>query len=657
MSPLSFADNPRSKKITIVSGGTAANSLVSTFSELSPHISYILPISDNGGSTSELIRVVGGPAIGDLRSRITRLIPDESTALRSLLSYRLPDDAVAAKAEWAEFVEGTHPLWYYVQSQCKELIRPFFIHVHVELLKRSRPGREFRFEQANVGNLFLTGARLFCGSLDPAIELFLRITLVPSTLAVLPALNTNFSHHISAQLENGTVITGQSQISHPSNHLTPVKDTHLMHAHLSSSKCTAEDLLKIRLQNMGLNNSTSASTSSMSSMNSLPTTSQSHSQILRQDSSSYLRNATAPPPTLSISTSNDVYGSASDLSSLNTNTPSSPDNDEDAYLPFSHPDLKISQLHFSKGPTTPLASPIRRVFYINPYGQEIHPRASTRVIRTLEESDVLVYSIGSLFTSTIPIVILQGFATAIQDTIHIRKKKILLLNGTKDRETEVLSCLSFVRALIGACLYSELGSKSNIYYNHNFSSSSISVNLMAKQQQTHHHNHGSSSLNPQQQLHAESLVSNYTTTSSHPQDILMRPTPRIAKTYSTGIASDSDNRWDPSLGTTSHDALSSHEDNSNPGLGPAASTPWVATDSDIDDVYNIEKINKSDWSKYITHIVYLNESQLCPAAAELEELRERGIKCYGISAVMKDVNVPIYGPDQLCQLLSKIIHE
>lgn len=28
----------------------------------------IIPISDNGGSTSELIRVFGGPGIGDVRS-------------------------------------------------------------------------------------------------------------------------------------------------------------------------------------------------------------------------------------------------------------------------------------------------------------------------------------------------------------------------------------------------------------------------------------------------------------------------------------------------------------------------------------------------------------------------------------------------------------
>jgi 2-phospho-L-lactate transferase CofD len=32
-------------------------------------LSYIIPISDNGGSSSELIRIFGGPGIGDVRSK------------------------------------------------------------------------------------------------------------------------------------------------------------------------------------------------------------------------------------------------------------------------------------------------------------------------------------------------------------------------------------------------------------------------------------------------------------------------------------------------------------------------------------------------------------------------------------------------------------
>jgi 2-phospho-L-lactate transferase CofD len=58
--------------IVIFSGGSAANSLVDVFSSVRESkncpLSYIIPISDNGGSSSELIRVFGGPGIGDVRS-------------------------------------------------------------------------------------------------------------------------------------------------------------------------------------------------------------------------------------------------------------------------------------------------------------------------------------------------------------------------------------------------------------------------------------------------------------------------------------------------------------------------------------------------------------------------------------------------------------
>ena len=98
-----------SERIVVLSGGTATNELVSVFKEVSSHVTYVLPILDNGGSTSEIIRVIGGPAIGDIRSRLTRLIPDLKVKLRDLLSFRLDSDPSRARSQWNEIVEGTHP--------------------------------------------------------------------------------------------------------------------------------------------------------------------------------------------------------------------------------------------------------------------------------------------------------------------------------------------------------------------------------------------------------------------------------------------------------------------------------------------------------------------------------------------------------------------
>jgi hypothetical protein len=44
----------------VISGGTGGNSICSAFGDAC----YILPVSDDGGSSSEIIRVLGGPSIG-----------------------------------------------------------------------------------------------------------------------------------------------------------------------------------------------------------------------------------------------------------------------------------------------------------------------------------------------------------------------------------------------------------------------------------------------------------------------------------------------------------------------------------------------------------------------------------------------------------------
>lgn len=51
--------------LVVFSGGSAANSLVDVFRNVAAskkcQLSYVIPISDNGGSSSELIRMFGGP--------------------------------------------------------------------------------------------------------------------------------------------------------------------------------------------------------------------------------------------------------------------------------------------------------------------------------------------------------------------------------------------------------------------------------------------------------------------------------------------------------------------------------------------------------------------------------------------------------------------
>ena len=57
--------DPESLSYLIISGGTGANSIASAFGH-SP--AFVLPVSDDGGSSAEILRCFGGPSIGDIRA-------------------------------------------------------------------------------------------------------------------------------------------------------------------------------------------------------------------------------------------------------------------------------------------------------------------------------------------------------------------------------------------------------------------------------------------------------------------------------------------------------------------------------------------------------------------------------------------------------------
>ncbi|KAG7192623.1 uncharacterized protein KQ657_001725 [Scheffersomyces spartinae] len=427
-------------KISVISGGTATNELVQLFESITPNVSYILPISDNGGSTSELIRVIGGPAIGDIRSRLTRLIPLEQKPLQKLLSFRLSSDSRQAKQEWNEIIEGTHPLWKPIPVSTREVLRSFLIHINVELLKRSKhlfampapTGKEFRYELANVGNLFLTGIRLFVGSLDSAIELFARVTSINPKIEVLPCINTNFPYHISALLENGLIITGQSQISHPATAVAVNTSPSTSSKHTDIISRSTLDVYP-------------------------PPISQTRETTPHDDES---RTAYFGVPIIGTQP-HETPVVVNEVATCNRRSSILHDDenhevheeDEVGNIPqYTHPDLRISQLHFNKHEIEPLLSPIQRIFYVSPYGQEIRPIANYRVTQCLNQSDMIVYSIGSLMTSIIPVIILRGIGRAIISGSH--KKRVLLLNGCHDRETLNMDAYDFVKVIVELALYS-----------------------------------------------------------------------------------------------------------------------------------------------------------------------------------------------------------
>ncbi|KAG9322190.1 hypothetical protein KVV02_007572 [Mortierella alpina] len=370
--------------ILVFSGGTACNSLVQLLQDMTPNVTYVLGISDNGGSTSEILRVLDGPAIGDIRSRLIRLIkPDPldvgRKAIQELLGYRLPGhgDENAIKNEWVEIVEGSHRLWMHIPSEKKEVIRGFLIYIQSEILKRAH--KRFSFANGSIGNFFLTGARMFFGSLESAIFLFAAITGITEPTRVIPVINTNHGIAIAALLKNGNTILGQCAISHPS--LAASGDS-FSGGHVNPSAASA---------------------------------------------------STTPD------------GSKTpDLAAML----SSSQHQEDS---FSTLKLIQNNIHFDKSPTqtSSLQSRITKLYYINEYGQEIFPPPNPKLLCSLAEMETLVYSIGSLYTSIIPCLILKDVGRGIAESRSL-KNKIFMLNGTNDRETPEYTALDFIRALSDA---------------------------------------------------------------------------------------------------------------------------------------------------------------------------------------------------------------
>ncbi|KAG8807245.1 hypothetical protein FRC17_004558 [Serendipita sp. 399] len=213
----------------VLSGGSGCNAFCSAFPQ--NQTCYVLPVTDDGGSSSEIIRVIGGPSIGDVRSRLIRLIRSTTPqvdSIKRLLAFRLPPQSEQeAREMWREIIEGRSQLWKNIPPDRKELIRGFLVYFENEVLRRSH--KAFAFSNGSIGNFFLAAAQLFFRSLPSSIFLFQSISnsevrfcsgsspiLAHSTKGtILPVLVTNHTVTIAADLDSGKRIVGQCNISHP----------------------------------------------------------------------------------------------------------------------------------------------------------------------------------------------------------------------------------------------------------------------------------------------------------------------------------------------------------------------------------------------------------------------------------------------------------
>ena len=207
------------ERFVFFSGGTALNSCARELANLpgAESVTHVLPVSDDGGSTAEIVRVLGGPAVGDIRSRCLRLASNatrEQAAVNTLLGHRLDLDESSAKKEWYRVIEGEHDLWAGIENPYRQVLLSYLALFQMSLL-RSSADPPFNFSNGSVGNFFFAGARTFFKSLEAAIFLYQKVSGIPEHCDVLPCVCTEDRLVLGAELRDGTVIRGQNEISHP----------------------------------------------------------------------------------------------------------------------------------------------------------------------------------------------------------------------------------------------------------------------------------------------------------------------------------------------------------------------------------------------------------------------------------------------------------
>lgn len=146
------------KKVVAIGGGTGLSTMLRGLKLYTENITAIVTVADDGGSSGKLRSDLGMLPPGDIRNCISALAEVEPI-MQGLLNYRFPDGTLA--------------------------------------------GHSF-------GNLFLAALNGMSKSFDEAVQKMSDVLAVVGR--VLPVTNENITLH--AELENGTIIDGESMIGH-----------------------------------------------------------------------------------------------------------------------------------------------------------------------------------------------------------------------------------------------------------------------------------------------------------------------------------------------------------------------------------------------------------------------------------------------------------
>jgi len=196
-------------RISFFSGGSALRPLCRVLKQYTHNSVHLITAFDSGGSSAQLRRAFGMPAIGDLRNRIVALA-DESVRgnpqIYRLFAHRLSSTAaqVDLEIELSALVSKEHELVEAIPEPMRRIVR-----THLGFFAERMPP-DFDLRGANLGNLLLAGGYLSHGR-DLESVLFLFSKLLEVRGVVRPIVDTDL--HLCADLEDGTQVLGQHRLT------------------------------------------------------------------------------------------------------------------------------------------------------------------------------------------------------------------------------------------------------------------------------------------------------------------------------------------------------------------------------------------------------------------------------------------------------------
>ena len=196
-------------RILFFSGGTALTRTSRVIKRYTHNSIHMVTPFDSGGSSAKLRQAFSMPSIGDLRSRLVALVDENITGhpeVYQLFSFRFPLDQTPDEllTKLDRMIRGKEQLVAAISNPMRRLIRN-----QLGYFREAMPDN-FDLRGASTGNLILAGGYLNNHKhLDPIIFLFSKLVNVLGT--VLTVVNDDL--HLSADLEDGSCITGQHRLT------------------------------------------------------------------------------------------------------------------------------------------------------------------------------------------------------------------------------------------------------------------------------------------------------------------------------------------------------------------------------------------------------------------------------------------------------------